>query len=60
MDRVTWYPGSGWGVVGPQAFAWLAPTWAAGDVAGAAGFGPGSALYQRGRATPNGDRRDLA
>ncbi len=33
MDGVTWYPGSGWGVVGPQAFAWLAPTWAAADVA---------------------------
>lgn len=33
MDGVTWYPGSGWGVVGPHAFAWLAPTWAAADVA---------------------------
>lgn len=33
MKGVTWYPGSGWGVVGPQAFAWLSPDWEAAEVA---------------------------
>lgn len=33
MKGVTWYPGAGWGVVGPQAFAWLSPAWAWAEVA---------------------------